>query len=126
MEQEFKDLRELLLIAAICKKPEQAEFEKLLAPLLKDIEGISRANEVGRKDRDWVSHFSTVSTAAPCVGWVTIVSRSPNGFVYRPYARRCSPRNLRLTWPTTKTQRSSTLTASLKNGGRSEHVVTAN
>ncbi|KAL1947333.1 hypothetical protein VTO73DRAFT_14294 [Trametes versicolor] len=72
VEQEFKDLRELLLIAAICKKPEQAEFEKLLAPLLKDIEGISRANEVGRKDRDWVSHFSTVSTAAPCVGWVTI------------------------------------------------------
>lgn len=77
MEQEFKDLRELLLIAAICKKPEQAEFEKLLAPLLKDIEGISRANEVGRKDRDWVSHFSTVSTAAPCVGWVTIVGRPP-------------------------------------------------
>ncbi len=115
MEQEYKDLRELLLIAAICKKPEQAEFEKLLAPLLKDIEGISRANEAGRKDRDWNNHFSTVSTAAPCVGWVTIVSYfCPKSFMCGPHAQRGSHRNPHLTWPTTKSRRSSTLIASLK------------
>ncbi|KAI0648265.1 adenylate cyclase associated N terminal-domain-containing protein [Trametes meyenii] len=72
VEQEFKDLRELILIAATCKKPDQAEYEKLLAPLQKDIEAITRAKEANRKDREWFNHLSTVAEGAPCAGWVTI------------------------------------------------------
>ena len=74
MEQEFKDLREVLLVAASCKKPEQAEFEKLLTPLQKDIEAITRAKEANRKDREWFNHLSTVAEGAPCIGWITVVS----------------------------------------------------
>ncbi|KAI9056890.1 hypothetical protein FKP32DRAFT_1585029 [Trametes sanguinea] len=80
VEQEFKDLRELLLVAASCKKPEQAEFEKLLAPLQKDIEAITRAKEANRKDREWFNHLSAVAEGAPCVGWVTI-SPKPGPYV---------------------------------------------
>ena len=76
MEQEFKDLRGLLLVAASCKKPEQSEFEKLLGTLLKDIEAITRAKEANRKDREWFNHLSTIAEGAGCVGWVTIVSLS--------------------------------------------------
>ena len=74
VEQEFKDLRELLLIAGSCKKPDQGEFEKLLGPLQKDIEAITRAKEANRKDREWLNHLSTIAEGAPCVGWVTVVS----------------------------------------------------
>ncbi|KAI0713442.1 adenylate cyclase associated N terminal-domain-containing protein [Earliella scabrosa] len=80
VEQEFKDLRELLLIAASCKKPEQSEFEKLLGTLLKDIEAITRAKEANRKDREWFNHLSTIAEGAGCVGWVTI-SPKPGPFV---------------------------------------------
>ncbi|RPD59148.1 cyclase-associated protein [Lentinus tigrinus ALCF2SS1-7] len=72
VEQEFKDLRELLLVAGSCKKPDQSEFEKLLGPLQKDIEAITRAKEANRKDREWFNHLSTVAEGAPCVGWVTV------------------------------------------------------
>ncbi|KAI0350239.1 hypothetical protein OH77DRAFT_1431240 [Trametes cingulata] len=71
VEQEYKDLRELLLLAASCRKPEQGEFEKLLGPLQKDIEAITRAKEANRKDREWFNHLSTVAEGAPAVGWVT-------------------------------------------------------
>lgn len=74
VEQEFNDLRELLLVVASCKQPGQAEFEKLLGPLQKDIEAITRAKEANRKDREWFNHLSTVAEGAPCVGWVTLVS----------------------------------------------------
>ncbi|TFK88794.1 cyclase-associated protein [Polyporus arcularius HHB13444] len=77
VEQEFRDLRELLLIAGSCKKPEQSEFEKLLGPLQKDIEAISRAKEANRKDREWFNHLSTVAEGAPCIGWVTVPKPGP-------------------------------------------------
>ncbi|KAI0637392.1 adenylate cyclase associated N terminal-domain-containing protein [Trametes polyzona] len=75
VEQEFKDLRELLFIAGTCKKPDQAAFEKLLGPLQKDIEGITHAKEANRKDRDWWNHLSTVAEGAPVAGWVTIAPK---------------------------------------------------
>ncbi|KAM5542594.1 hypothetical protein V8D89_003555 [Ganoderma adspersum] len=80
VEQEFNDLRELLLVAASCKQPGQADFEKLLGPLQKDIEAITRAKEANRKDREWFNHLSTVAEGAPCVGWVT-VSPKPGPYV---------------------------------------------
>ena len=80
MEQEFKDLRELLLVAGSCKQPDQSEFEKLLGPLQKSIEAITRAKEANRKDREWFNHLCTVAEGAPVVGWVTVVSS--NSFVH--------------------------------------------
>ncbi|KAI0747648.1 adenylate cyclase associated N terminal-domain-containing protein [Daedaleopsis nitida] len=80
VEQEFKDLRELLLIAGSCKKPDQGEFGKLLGGLQKDIEAITRAKEANRKDREWFNHLSTLAEGAPCVGWVTI-SPKPGPYV---------------------------------------------
>ena len=76
VEREFKDLRELLLIAGSCKKPEQNEFGQLLTTLQKDIEAVIRAKESNRKDREWFNHLSTVAEGAPCVGWVAAVSTS--------------------------------------------------
>lgn len=72
LDQEFQDLRALLLIAANCKKPDQTAFASLLTPLQKDIEAITRLKEANRKDRDWFNHLSTIAEGAPCVGWVTV------------------------------------------------------
>ncbi|KAH9932144.1 cyclase-associated protein [Amylocystis lapponica] len=72
LEKEYLDLREVLLVAAACKKPDQKGFEKLLAPLQKDIEAISRAKEANRKDRDWFNHLSTIAEGGTCVGWVAV------------------------------------------------------
>ncbi|OCH90293.1 cyclase-associated protein [Obba rivulosa] len=72
VEKEFLDLRSLLLLAAASKKPDQATFAKILEPLQKDIEAITRAKEANRKDRDWFTHLSTVAEGGTCVGWVTV------------------------------------------------------
>ena len=87
VEQEFKDLRELLLVAASCKQPGPGDFEKLLGPLQKDIEAITRAKEANRKDREWFNHLSTVAEGAPCVGWVTVVSilQSSSKVAFQPH-----------------------------------------
>lgn len=75
VEKEYVDLRALLLQATVCKKPsDDASFAQLLQPLQKDIEGITRAKESNRKDRDWFNHLSTVAEGAVAVGWVTVVS----------------------------------------------------
>lgn len=75
LEKEFIDLREVLVIAGACKNPDQAEFEKLLGPLQKDIETITRMKEANRKDREWWDHLSAVAAGAPSVGWITVVSQ---------------------------------------------------
>lgn len=97
LEKEFKDLRELLLVAANCKKPDQKGFEKLLAPLQKDIEAISRLKEANRKDRDWFTHLSTVAEGGTCVGWITIVSVARQ-FLYTHPALTISGTGTQ-TWP---------------------------
>jgi adenylyl cyclase-associated protein len=76
IEQMFADQRTLLFIASACKKPSDAEFGELLRPLQADIEGVSKAKETYRKDRDWASHLTFVAEGAPVAGWVTIVRYS--------------------------------------------------
>lgn len=73
----FADQRTLLLLASACKKPSDAEFGDLLRPLQNDIEGVIKAKETFRKDRDWANHLTFVAEGAPVVGWVTIVSPDP-------------------------------------------------
>ncbi|EPQ58427.1 cyclase-associated protein [Gloeophyllum trabeum ATCC 11539] len=72
VEKMFKDLREVILAASACKKPDQQAFGELLGPLQGDIEAITRLKEANRKDREWFNHLSTVAEGAPCVGWVTV------------------------------------------------------
>lgn len=104
----FNDLRQLLLVAAACKKPDQAGFEKLLAPLQEDLQGIARAKENNRKDREWFTHMSAIAEGAPCVGWVTVVSCQQNDSL--PQGLISVDRNLNLahTFPKSKTLRNST------------------
>jgi adenylyl cyclase-associated protein len=73
VEKEFTDLRAFLHMAAMCQKPDQKTAESLLAPLLADIEAITRSKEANRKDRDWFTHLTTVGEGSPCVGWVVSV-----------------------------------------------------
>uniref|UniRef100_A0A0W0F912 Adenylyl cyclase-associated protein n=1 Tax=Moniliophthora roreri TaxID=221103 RepID=A0A0W0F912_MONRR len=70
VEQEFKDLRDLLLTAAACSKPDEKGLESLLAPFESTIEAISRIKEANRKDTGWFSHVMVIGEGAPFVAWV--------------------------------------------------------
>ena len=88
VEKEYNDLRELLVIASACKKPDQMQLGKLLETLQKDIEAVTHAKETNRKDRDWFNHLATVAAGATAVGWVAAVSR-PRSTHFKPH--RMSP-----------------------------------
>lgn len=75
--QAIQVLRDLLLRAAACKKPDQQAFEGLLNPLQASLEAVSRAKEANRKEREWFNHLTVVAEGAVCVGWVTAVSVQP-------------------------------------------------
>lgn len=78
MEQEYNDLRALILQASNCKKPGDDEaLMKLLEPLQKDIGAISRAKEANRKDRAWMGHLTFIAEGGTAVGWVAVVSVIP-------------------------------------------------
>ncbi|KAL0580251.1 suppressor of rasval19 [Marasmius crinis-equi] len=70
VEQQFKDLRDLLLTASACTKPDDKGLKEILAPIYGNIEAISRMKEGGRKDRDWFAHLMVIGEGAPSVGWV--------------------------------------------------------
>ncbi|EGO20989.1 hypothetical protein SERLADRAFT_452131 [Serpula lacrymans var. lacrymans S7.9] len=70
--KELQDLRQLLLIATACKKPDQTAFGTLLKPLQEGIEAVTRAKEAGRKEREWFTHLTVIAEGAVCVGWVTV------------------------------------------------------
>ncbi|KAF8136798.1 adenylate cyclase associated N terminal-domain-containing protein [Boletus edulis] len=65
-------LRDILLKAAACKKPDRQGFEELLNPLQASIEAVTRAKEANRKERDWFNHLTAVAEGAVCVGWITV------------------------------------------------------
>ncbi|KAI5985238.1 adenylate cyclase-associated CAP, partial [Pisolithus marmoratus] len=69
---ELNLLRNLLLIAAACKAPDQKTFVELLGPLQATIETIARAKITHGKEAAWVNHLSAIAEGAPCVGWVTV------------------------------------------------------
>jgi adenylyl cyclase-associated protein len=70
--QAIQVLRDLLIRAAACKKPDQQGFEELLNPLQASIEAVTRAKEANRKEREWFNHLTVVAEGAVCVGWVTV------------------------------------------------------
>lgn len=72
--QEIQVLRDILLKAAACKKPDRQAFGELLNPLQAAIEAVTRAKEANRKEREWFNHLTAVAEGAVCVGWVTVVS----------------------------------------------------
>lgn len=75
MEKEYNDLRGLILQASACKKPgDDGALMKVLDPLQKDIEAITRAKEANRKDRAWMGHFTFIAEGGTAIGWVAVVS----------------------------------------------------
>ncbi|KAG9318865.1 adenylate cyclase associated N terminal-domain-containing protein [Chiua virens] len=65
-------LRDLLLKAAACKKPDQKAFEELLSPLQAAIIAVTKAKEAARKEREWFNHLTVVAEGVVCVGWVAV------------------------------------------------------
>ncbi|KAF8232305.1 cyclase-associated protein [Tricholoma matsutake] len=78
VEKQFQNLREFIQLSSSCQKPNAKTNEALLSPLLADIEGISRAKEAGRKDRDWFTHLSFIGESGPAVGWVVQPKPGPH------------------------------------------------
>lgn len=72
--QAIQVLRDLLLKAAVCKKPDQQAFEELLNPLQASVVAVTRAKEASRKEREWLNHLTVVAEGAVCVGWVAVVN----------------------------------------------------
>ncbi|KAL4068074.1 adenylate cyclase associated N terminal-domain-containing protein [Scleroderma yunnanense] len=69
---QLHQLREILLIAAACKKPDTTKFAELLGPLQVLIQKVSSARDSARKEREWFNHFSVLAEGSACVGWITI------------------------------------------------------
>lgn len=75
VEKEYLKLREVILLAANCKQPDQKALEGVLIPLSKDIEAVIHAKEQFRKDRDWNNHHTMLAEGAPAVGWVAVTPK---------------------------------------------------
>lgn len=71
--EELSLLREILLTAAACKKPDQAKFAELLSPLQVLIQKVSNSRDSSRKEKEWSNHFSVIVEGSVCVGWINIV-----------------------------------------------------
>lgn len=72
----FTAIRELVLQASECKKPDQAALQALVKPLGDGMAAIDRVKTDNFKARDWSNHFSVIGEGVPALGWVTIV-RTP-------------------------------------------------
>lgn len=70
----FADLRAFILMAAACKKPDQASMGPLLNSLVKNIKAIADMKQLSHKERIWANHLAVIADGAPCAGWVTAVS----------------------------------------------------
>ncbi|KAJ8078711.1 suppressor of rasval19 [Marasmius tenuissimus] len=79
VEQQFKDLRDLLLTASACSKPDDKGLVEALAPIQGTIESINRMKEANRKDRDWFSHVMVVGEGAQFIVWV--VQSKPGPYI---------------------------------------------
>ncbi|GJE98137.1 adenylyl cyclase-associated family protein [Phanerochaete sordida] len=75
VEKEYIKLREVILLASRCKKPDDKALEGVLIPLSKDIEAVIHAKEEFRKDRDWNNHHVMLAEGAPAVGWVAVTPK---------------------------------------------------
>jgi adenylyl cyclase-associated protein len=70
---QFTTLRQILLVASQCQKPDQGTFIELLQPLQKDTEAVAVIKDQNRSSKDWFNHLATVAEGASCVGWITLV-----------------------------------------------------
>ena len=69
----FSVNRSIVLCAAACKKPGDAEMTRLLKPMMKDFDGISSIKDKNRSNREFGLHFQVVADGIGCVGWIQLV-----------------------------------------------------
>lgn len=69
----FSVNRSIVLCAAACKKPSDAEMGQLLKPMMKDFDGISSIKDKNRSNREFGLHFQVVADGIGCVGWIQLV-----------------------------------------------------
>lgn len=74
MAELFALQRALVYQATACTKPDDAAFQKLLAPFSKAITAVVEIKDANRSNRVVFNHLSTVADGIPAVGWVTVVS----------------------------------------------------
>lgn len=71
----FSVNRSIVLYAAACKKPSDAEMGQLLKPMMKDFDGISSIKDKHRSNREFGLHFQVVADGIGCVGWIQWVGQ---------------------------------------------------
>jgi adenylyl cyclase-associated protein len=70
---QFNTLRQILLVASKCQKPDQASLFELLRPLQKDTEAVTTVKDQNWSSKDLFNHLATVAEGSSCVGWITLV-----------------------------------------------------
>ncbi|KAG7092399.1 hypothetical protein E1B28_008756 [Marasmius oreades] len=79
IEQQFKDLHDLLLMTSTCTKPGDNELQEVLSPIKTNIEAITRMKEANRKDRDWFPHLMVLGEGAQFIVWV--IQPKPGSYI---------------------------------------------
>ena len=69
----FSVNRSIVLCAAACKKPGDAEMGRLLKPMMKEFEGISSIKDKNRSNREFGLHFQVVADGIGCMDWIQLV-----------------------------------------------------
>ncbi|EJD05958.1 uncharacterized protein FOMMEDRAFT_119381 [Fomitiporia mediterranea MF3/22] len=72
VESVFKDMRNLLLTASACNKPDSKTFTSLQEPIGKGVTAVMQVPEKNRKERVWYNHLMVISEGIPSVGWVGV------------------------------------------------------
>jgi hypothetical protein len=70
----MKSVRDLVLLSANCRKPQQEELVNLIEALNRGVEDMGNARSGNKKERDWAAHLAFVAEGGPVVGWVQTVS----------------------------------------------------
>ncbi|KAF9452284.1 adenylyl cyclase-associated protein [Macrolepiota fuliginosa MF-IS2] len=79
VSREYEELRNFLVIAGACQKPDQKTLEDMLLPIQKSIEAFNKSKDSNRRERESFGHLQFASEAAVAVGWV--VNDRPAQFV---------------------------------------------
>ncbi|KAK4337310.1 hypothetical protein RND71_043596 [Anisodus tanguticus] len=79
VKEAINENKNIIEIAAKCKKPADAQIQSLIKPLANKIEQVQQFREKNRTSK-YFNHLSTLSESIPALGWV-VVSPTPAPYV---------------------------------------------